>query len=96
MSSCPDLNNNRNAEQGNVVMMGVKRSDDDNDHSNSPKKRKIEDAVPFCEDDVALTSSINEIKPLETGRQFTKTDMQNDVQFDKEVYQQAIGCLTYL
>ena len=62
VSSCPDLNNNRNAEQGNVVMMGVKRSDDDNDHSNSPKKRKIEDVVPFCEDDVALTSSINEIK----------------------------------
>ena len=42
--------------------MGVKRSDDDNDQSNSPKKRKIEDTVPFSEDDVALTSSINEIK----------------------------------
>ena len=32
--------------------------------------------------------------PLEAGRQFTKFS-DGDVPFDKEIYQQAIGCLTY-
>ena len=32
--------------------------------------------------------------PLEPGRQFTKMD-ENDVAFDQQIYQQAIGCLTY-
>ena len=32
--------------------------------------------------------------PLEAGRQFTKFS-ENDVPFDREIYQQAIGCLTY-
>ena len=32
--------------------------------------------------------------PLEPGRQFTKID-ENDVAFDQQIYQQAIGCLTY-
>ena len=33
--------------------------------------------------------------PLETGRQFLKFS-DGDVPFDKEIYQQAIGCLTYV
>ena len=33
--------------------------------------------------------------PLEAGRQFTKTS-DSDAPFDREIYQQAIGCLTYI
>ena len=33
--------------------------------------------------------------PLETGRQFSKFS-DGDVSFDKQLYQQAIGCLTYV
>jgi hypothetical protein len=33
--------------------------------------------------------------PLETGRQFNKF-RDGDVSFDKQLYQQAIGCLTYV
>ena len=41
-------------------------------------------------------SSCNSVStPLETGRQFLKFS-DGDVPFDKEIYQQAIGCLTYV
>lgn len=33
--------------------------------------------------------------PLEPGRQFNKFS-EGDVSFDKQIYQQAIGCLTYV
>ena len=65
VSFCPFLQNN--VEQGNFVNeRGSKRSDDDDDFDYSPSKRRKLDrnavSPSYCEDDVALTSSINEIK----------------------------------